>query len=524
MKTILLSSFILVSFISKSQDPTIEWMRTYNGPGELFDEANAVAMDPSDGSIVIAGKTYGAVGQVNTVVVKYNAAGDLLWEYIWDGPFSKDDNPWDMKIGSEGQIYVCGQSMTGDGYWDSDMFILAIDNDGGFMWDDTYGNVGTFLDIAYEMRIGSDGKIYIAGQDDQGETNLHYYGGVMLRYTQTGDIDWTINFNASGEWPYTDTFHGLDLDNNNHVILCGAITPLNNFYDLVTVSYGQDGSQLWMHANPGPDNTTSESNTDVIADENGNVYSIGYNSSGIWEVEKFNSSGVYQWTYTLDGFYFDYETMIDQMVLDGAGNLYFAVSANGEIIVVKLLPDGTEAWQTIWASPSGFADDVFELVIDFQENLYVAGRAGFANSYYDMLLLKLDNQGNLIYDVNYEGLASQNDEAKGVVVSPDGSAVYLVGYTRGVTPNADLTIVKYAQTVGVVEKETNQFSLFPNPASEKLNIKFHGEKMPLQIYDLTGQMIWSGMPDGANVIDISHFSPGAYYITSEVTKSIFIKS
>jgi uncharacterized delta-60 repeat protein len=523
MKTILLSVFCLFLLSGYSQDPNVEWVRTYNGPAETFDQAHVVAYDPTSGNIVVVGNGWDTEGGINVFVVEYNAAGDLIWDTIWDGPFHFEDVPYDVAIGSNGEVYVCGQTKTGEGYWDSDMFLIAFDTNGNLLWEDTYGLAGAFLDIAYEIRIGNDGKIYVAGNDDQGETNNHYAGGIVNRYTTAGEIDWTIHYNSATEYPYTDNFHGMDLDSDQNVLVCGSTVTLNTGYDMAAASYNQSGAQNWVDVNPGALNNVTESCLDIISDDQGNVFTIAYNSEGNWEVVKYNQDGLDQWTYILGDVYFTYEVFIDHMYTDTNGNLYFAVSGNGDIHVVKLLSDGNLGWHTIWASPSGYNDHVFELTHDNQGNLYVAGRAAFANSFYDMLLIKIDANGDVVWDVNYEGLSAQNDEAKGLFISPDGSAIYLVGYSRGATSNADLTIVKYAQTVGIAEVSKKELVLYPNPVLDKLSIQNCSADQIIHIFNSTGAEVWRGKLPNHQAIDISNLPAGFYFISSEGLYGHFTK-
>ncbi|MDZ4751544.1 MAG: T9SS type A sorting domain-containing protein [Flavobacteriales bacterium] len=283
---------------------------------------------------------------------------------------------------------------------------------------------------------------------------------------------------------------------------------------MAVVSYDHSGSQYWINTNPGSLNNVTESCLDVINDIYGNIFTIGYNAVGNWEVMKYNDQGIYQWTYIFWDYYFGYEVFIDHMFADGNGNLFFAATGNGDIQVVKLLPDGSLGWHTSWVGPSGFSDEVFELTHDLQGNLCIAGRAGFANSWYDMLLIKIDPNGNIIWDVNYEGLAAQNDEAKGLVVSPNGSVIYIVGYSRGATANADLTVVKYAQTVGITEEGSVNLVTYPNPVLEKLNVQNCPSNQLLRIYDVTGTEEWNGFLSAQKTIDISYLVSGFYSLSA----------
>lgn len=513
----LLLSFISISSFTQAQDPTLEWVKFYNGPAETFDEANSVVYDSSDGTIIVAGRGFDTDGGINVFVVKYDADGNVIWDYVWDGPAGFDDTPWDIEVASNGNVYACGQTKTAEGYWDSDMFLIALDQNGNYLWEDVYGLIGQYFDIAYEIRLDFDENIYVVGTDNQGETNNLYSGGIVNRYTPAGVLDWTIHHNTSTVSDFTDGLVGIDIDINENVVLAGSTTLLNSWYDMACMSYNQAGDQNWINTIAGSLNNVSESFVDVETDIYGNTFVLGHNSTSEWEIAKYNQDGVYQWNYIMEDVFFQQEWGVDYLHSDGQGNIYIGVSAAGDIYLTKLDPDGNQLWQSIWASPTGFSDGFYQLTADLAGNIYIAGRAAMSGSYYDMILLKFDVNGNLVWDVSHDGPAANNDEAHGLVVSPDGSVIYLIGYARGYTPNADLVVIKYAQTTGVVEQTHSTISVFPNPANDYLIIQSasRSSNSTYTIYNCDGKACKNGTLASNQRIDIQDLSAGLYSIAMD---------
>jgi len=62
---------------------------------------------------------------------------------------------------------------------------------------------------------------------------------------------------------------------------------------MAVVSYDHSGSQYWINTNPGSLNNVTESCLDVINDIYGNIFTIGDNAVGNWEVLKYNDQGIY---------------------------------------------------------------------------------------------------------------------------------------------------------------------------------------------------------------------------------------
>ena len=91
-----------------------QWVTHYNGPGNLYDEANALAMD-AFGNVYVTGISFGSVTGNECVTVKYNSAGVEQWVARYNGT----RNSWDMAhilaVDASGNVYVTGTS-AGDGW------------------------------------------------------------------------------------------------------------------------------------------------------------------------------------------------------------------------------------------------------------------------------------------------------------------------------------------------------------------------------------------------------------------------
>ena len=78
--------------------------------------------------------------------------------------------------------------------------------------------------------------------------------------------------------------------------------------------------------------------------------------------------------------------------------------------------------------------------------------------------------------------------------------------------------------LSVNEPNTKELSVYPNPATDQLNIEIEGE-FEYQVFDLNGKLVLNGRND--NSIDVSSISNGQYLLKAktknEVFKSTFIK-
>ncbi len=95
------------------------WTNRYNGTGNGWDIANAVAVDAS-GSVFVTGYSPGIAGSEDYVTIAYSGAGVPLWTNRYNGPGNGEDRPQtrsSLAIGSDGAVYVTGAS---DGLFSSD--------------------------------------------------------------------------------------------------------------------------------------------------------------------------------------------------------------------------------------------------------------------------------------------------------------------------------------------------------------------------------------------------------------------
>jgi hypothetical protein len=81
----------------------------------------------------------------------------------------------------------------------------------------------------------------------------------------------------------------------------------------------------------------------------------------------------------------------------------------------------------------------------------------------------------------------------------------------------DFAISYFNETVVSVERDTNDLQIFPNPATNRLWIRYSGEVMTerLKLTDLTGRLMSVGTArpsPGLIEVDISHLTPGFYLL------------
>jgi hypothetical protein len=86
------------------------WVQRYNGPGNDYDFANAIAVDGC-GNVYVTGCSYGdSVTSADYATLKYDPAGNQLWEERYNGPGNGDDGSYAIAVAGCDNVYVTGYS------------------------------------------------------------------------------------------------------------------------------------------------------------------------------------------------------------------------------------------------------------------------------------------------------------------------------------------------------------------------------------------------------------------------------
>jgi hypothetical protein len=94
---------------SVSAQVTEEWVARYNGPGNGGENATALAVDPQ-GNVYVTGSSWGAGTDNDYTTVKYDADGHELWVARYNGPGNGWGQATALAVVPQGNVYVTGSS------------------------------------------------------------------------------------------------------------------------------------------------------------------------------------------------------------------------------------------------------------------------------------------------------------------------------------------------------------------------------------------------------------------------------
>jgi hypothetical protein len=197
--------------------------------------------------------------------------------------------------------------------------------------------------------------------------------------------------------------------------------------------------------------------TNLTIDSAGNIYVTGSVNGGSaggfdgydYETIKFDPDGNVVWSASYDG----PNSSFDQpyaIGLDGDGNVYVSGTSTGpltapDIATVKYDANGNELWVRRYNGPGNRDDAAFDLVLDADGNVYVAGWSdgpGTGINGWDFITIKYDPAGNVVWEQRYDGPAGGGDRANALALDAAGN-LYVTGRSRGVATYDDYTTIKY---------------------------------------------------------------------------------
>ncbi|RYY89259.1 hypothetical protein EON63_01060 [archaeon] len=221
------------------------------------DEGKAVAIDPTTGSVYVAGYAQAALSGVlpwttgNTlVVVKYARNGTQLYarqlQAVDYGSLSYVNG---IAVSPNGQdVYVTGGTSDGSTLY---VFVSQIrSDDGGASMARVFGPAGQ--NAGNSVAIDSNGYVYIVGQVCGSTQGASYIGGdsdiLLIKYNSDGDVLWTRLLGTTG----ADEGYGVAIDTSDNIYISGAVSGgldgeayEGGARDMVLFKYTPEGARDW---------------------------------------------------------------------------------------------------------------------------------------------------------------------------------------------------------------------------------------------------------------------------------------
>ena len=114
---------------------------------------------------------------------------------------------------------------------------------------------------------------------------------------------------------------------------------------------------------------------------------------------------------------------------------------NADILLIKMDPQGNMLWQHTYGGPDGAQDYGVALTTDQYGNIYVSGVVSNISSALDVVVLKYAANGSLVWSQQFNGAANLYDVPSSMALGEDGS-LYIAGTTYASASNPNYLLWK----------------------------------------------------------------------------------
>lgn len=423
-------AFLTVKY---ERDGNLQWVETYDSVGN--DVPYGLVLDTL-GNIYVSGVSGNIYGRYDCLTLKYNSAGQQLWEARYTGEAGISAPSGLSLSDGTGTIYVAGSMKTENA--GIDWFILKYNSAGILQWSGQYDGPGHSDDFPAALAIDSQRRLIITGESSDMDDGYQY---TTAQYHPGGVRQWESHWRGKniqrGEaidlaLDYQGNIYALGTDNRNVLI----------------VKYNPEGSLQWA------DTLFKGTPVAMEADAQGNTCTIAYHNNDIATI-KYNSAGVRQWIAHYDGPPLAYGASYDvpvALALDRQGNAYvLGGSSNeygwGDFVTLKYTPNGQLEWLARYEGGEQFSDIPRGLAVDFHGNVYVTGdrqRPQGAGYMDDLAVIKYNSRGEQIWMAHFD----QGNDEHALSIGVDGwGNVYVngkYGHFDAGSYSETLVTIKYA--------------------------------------------------------------------------------
>ncbi len=443
MKLGSLAFVLFLSPLAHAQLHTL-WTASYDSPQAQADWGYKLAFDAAGNTYVTGRSLNQSIGfpppppTEDTITLKYDPSGALLWAQRWDN-FGGNDNGRDIAVEpSTGNVYSAGYTSgyVGSNYV-TDTALLKYSASGTLLWSRSFDGPGASADFARALRIAANGEILVAGYSYNASANPD---GLLLRYDAAGNL--LASTLVDGSAHSQDYFATLALAPNGDAVAVGQANSNGTSSSMLVARFSASGALLWQREYDGA-GSGLEYALGVAVDASGTAFVSGYSSTIANGQDAtllaYDAAGTLLFARTIDGAAHAND-QAPEVALDAQGNAYLAGYLNQgatkmDFLLARYDASGTPLWQRTWDAPAHLDDQGQFLAVDALGNATVAGNVygstGQASDR-DIAVVRWDPQGNLRAARLYSSPGTDDDRPYDLAQAADGT-LGLTGSTHGAT-------------------------------------------------------------------------------------------
>lgn len=275
------------------------------------------------------------------------------------------------------------------------------------LWDKRFTSPGNNLDLGQAIAVSHDGqRVFVTGLS-QGLGPSYYT--TQSYDASTGRVLWSNSYNGS---ECTDAPVAVVISPDDQTVFVTGSSGCLGLEDYATVAYNaMTGMELWVSRYDGPTHDPDEPFALAVSPDGTTVFVTGRSFGPIGEGRDF------------------------------ATVAYSAI-------------DGHELWVSRYDGPAHGEeesnDEAYSIAVSSNgKTLFVTGSSGGIRSDSDYATIAYDAAGGTeLWVQRYNGPGNTFDFPQALVLSPDGSRVFVTGYSYGTTSFSDYATIAYDASTG----------------------------------------------------------------------------
>jgi type II secretory pathway pseudopilin PulG len=383
--------------------PSILWAKTYGGGRNDFAFTLATT---SDNALLVSGQTNSFSQASAAWVLKIATTGSIIWEKAY--PFSNSSVTYrshGLAVGQvNGGLFIGGYTEPTNSRF-GDIFLLSLNTEGNpeppETTPKTYG--GENDDWARKIIPTSDGGFIIAGYTGSygaGETDVW-----VIKLQSDGTIAWQKTYGSDKQ----DGAYDIVKVSDGYIVIGYTYSsdPIGNVQaDILTFKIDFNGNLVWQRVYSGEFNEfgragiiAPDGNMIIVGDSNSNSFSFFYPDVLAMKINSSNGSIIWKKLYGGEFEEIAYDVKVtpnnDGYIIVGHT---FSASENGgaDVLLLKLDTDGNLQWKKAYG---GNKNDYGRVVITLNDSYVIAGSTNsFGAGNYDIWLLNINLDGNINFN------------------------------------------------------------------------------------------------------------------------------
>ncbi len=367
----------------------IGW-RTWGGNN--YDEGWGVAV-AADGSVYLAGFTNSTgAGSLDAFLTKYDHIGTQLWTRTWGG--EDDDRGWGVAVATDGSVYLVGGTSSFGMGGDDDAILVKYDAAGTLLWTRTWS--GANEDCGRGVAVATDGSVYLVGYTSSfGAGNDDAF---IAKYNSTGTQLWNCTWGG----PSNEYGHGVTVAANGSVYFAGFTQSFGaGFGDAFLATYSANGTQMWNRTWGGAYDDYGLGVAKMVDESiyfTGFTSNFGAGGVDAFLV-KYDAAGMQSWNRTWGGTNGDLGTGVavadnESIYVGGVTSSFGA--GNDDAFIAKYDATGTQSWNRTWGGVN--ADPGSGVAVAADGSVYLTGKtSSFGAGNDDAFLATYDAVGNPLW-------------------------------------------------------------------------------------------------------------------------------